>query len=663
MRTLALLAVLSSSVLAQSNRAACSLAPDIEKEYLALPSMFDLSKSWEERYAPRRALAEKYSADWPLQFTLQQPILQLFDIGREWDLALAHYRALPDHLLGELLEARLLSSLHRKKSREMLDHVLAQAADSPWSHLAALEWAANRLNGDPALAAQEFEEFRQRCPGNLLAFQYLGSVRDPQKLRSHVAALRNAIEREKRRGLDETDAELFRTAWTWERITYGENRIEEFGRAVRADVDFLREHLNSDSWPWVFMVSFGYSEILKDNGAVKAIEDETLLRAPNGQASWWIAQERWREKNPPPHQSPPVPNQPIPPSDIAAGEAYGARHTAFMLPLIERFWGKPYAAFEAANLMNAPSLPVGAFERLSDFVLSNADRFPDQGSSWPPVQMQVAEAYVDHKIRLDRVPALVQQGLEQVENQEKYRRDSDAFDKMPRPRNGDDNISSTQRRAREILIRHAIVTQQRERALALLSDFRRELDQSKPSDTTGRAGSSWRSNQVIYSMLARQAGLDVSIEELSHNPEEPERYPVSDFEAKDLSGKTWRLADFQGKVTYVHLWRSGCGGPCNAGLPGVQQLYERWKNRIDRAVLTISQDENPAIAESFIKENGYSFPVICGVEIAAKFGVTGYPRELLIDHQGRRIHRHPPRASDETIGLIEEMADKIGVTQ
>jgi hypothetical protein len=284
--------------------------------------------SWEERYAPRRDLAKKYPDDWPLQFTLQQPILPHFDMGREWDLALVHYRSLPDNLLGELLEARLLSSLYSKKSRAALDHVLSQAADSPWSHLAALEWASDSPNGDPALADQEFEEFRQRCPGNLLAFRYLGSVRDRQKRGGHVAALRNAIEREKKRGLDETDFKLLRLAWTWERVTYGENHLEEFRRAVRADEDFLRGHLNYDSWPCVFMVSFGYTEILKDHGAAKAIEDETLLRAPNGQAAWWIAQNRWREQNPPPQQSPPVRNQPIPPREVAAGEAYNARQTA-----------------------------------------------------------------------------------------------------------------------------------------------------------------------------------------------------------------------------------------------------------------------------------------------------------------------------------------------
>lgn len=97
---------------------------------------------------------------------------------------------------------------------------------------------------------------------------------------------------------------------------------------------------------------------------------------------------------------------------------------------------------------------------------------------------------------------------------------------------------------------------------------------------------------------------------------------------------------------------------------GVQKLYDSWKNRIDRGVLTISEDENPAIAESVMKENGYSFPVICSADLADKFVPGGgYPEEVLIDPQGRRIQRHPPRAADETIGKIDEIADKIGVIQ
>ena len=60
---------------------------------------------------------------------LQAPILLHGDMGREWDLAIEHYRALPDRTLGELVEARLLSSVQRKKSREALDRILGQVKE------------------------------------------------------------------------------------------------------------------------------------------------------------------------------------------------------------------------------------------------------------------------------------------------------------------------------------------------------------------------------------------------------------------------------------------------------------------------------------------------------------------------------------------------------
>src|SRR6476469_4520423 len=190
MRTAALLAVLSSLAFGQSNRTACSIAPDVEIDYRSLPSMSDLSRSWEERYSPRRALAKRYVADWPLQFMLQTPILPHGDMGREWDLAIEHYRALPDRTLGELLEARLLSSVQRKKSRAALDRILSQVKDSPWPHLAMLEWAADARNGDQIVAEREFEAFRQMCPRDQFIFRYLRTVRHPEKLRRHVGALR-----------------------------------------------------------------------------------------------------------------------------------------------------------------------------------------------------------------------------------------------------------------------------------------------------------------------------------------------------------------------------------------------------------------------------------------------------------------------------------------
>jgi len=663
MRTAALVAVLSSVAFAQSDRTACSIGPDAESEFSNLPSMADLSLSWQERYAPRRALAKKYLADWPLQFTLQTPILQHSDLGREWDSAIEHYRSLPDRSLGELLEARLLSPLQRKKSREALDRILGLAKDSPWAHLAMLEWAADPRNGDRAVAEKEFEAFRRMCPSDLYVFRYLQTVRDPEKLKRHVQALRSAIELKKGRGLNEEDLQLLRTAWTFEPVTYGSDHREEFRKVVRSDLDYMRSQPMWDSETWIFLLPFGYTEVLKEGALADSFPDEILERAPKSSAAYSIRKERWQRENPPPA----VP-QPADPSQgqpyTQAQQAYDTRSVAFSLALLKDFWGQEFAGYEAGQLFSSEGVPADMVGELADLALSNAERFPDQGESSPPLPFRVAETYINRKIRLDQVPALVERGLEEIENQRKYIRDSDAFDKAWRRAIAEDT-SENKRHAQEILIGHAIASGQMERARVLLADLRHQLDESKPSNGAAGLAASWRHGEFTYRMLARKAGLDVplDVELLTGRPPEEVRQPVAPFEAKDLSGKTWSLADLKGKVTYVHLWHSGCGGPCSAGLQGIQQLYERWKGRSDRAVLTISQDENPAITESFMKENEYSFPMIYGTEIAQKFGATGWPVELLIDPQGRRVLRHPPRASAETIGRIEEIADKIAATQ
>ncbi len=78
----------------------------------------------------------------------------------------------------------------------------------------------------------------------------------------------------------------------------------------------------------------------------------------------------------------------------------------------------------------------------------------------------------------------------------------------------------------------------------------------------------------------------------------------------------------------------------------------------------IATDATTAIAESSVKANGYSFPIIHGMDVNKKiFPGSGWPAEWLIDPQGRRLQRNPPRASQETIRKIEELADQVAVIQ
>ena len=102
-------------------------------------------------------------------------------------------------------------------------------------------------------------------------------------------------------------------------------------------------------------------------------------------------------------------------------------------------------------------------------------------------------------------------------------------------------------------------------------------------------------------------------------PDPPRGWPVMAWNAlnrnlpemhvPDATGRTWTLADFKGKSTFVFLWATWCG-PCWRELPGMQKLYEAVKDRPDVQAISLSMDENPAIVERFMRERKFSFPVL-----------------------------------------------------
>jgi peroxiredoxin len=84
---------------------------------------------------------------------------------------------------------------------------------------------------------------------------------------------------------------------------------------------------------------------------------------------------------------------------------------------------------------------------------------------------------------------------------------------------------------------------------------------------------------------------------------------LPEMQVPDAAGRTWTLADFKGKTTFVFLWATWCA-PCWRELPGVQKVYDAVKGRSDVQAVTLSVDENPAIVERFMKERKFTFPVL-----------------------------------------------------
>jgi hypothetical protein len=112
---------------------------------------------------------------------------------------------------------------------------------------------------------------------------------------------------------------------------------------------------------------------------------------------------------------------------------------------------------------------------------------------------------------------------------------------------------------------------------------------------------------------------------------------LPDFEARDLSGKTWRLADLKGKATLVDVWAAVGSNSVARELPALQIFYERIKGRKDVQMLTLSIDENPYQAERLLAEGKYTFPVIISRTLGERlFPVRPIAMAWIVDAQGRR---------------------------
>jgi thiol-disulfide isomerase/thioredoxin len=110
--------------------------------------------------------------------------------------------------------------------------------------------------------------------------------------------------------------------------------------------------------------------------------------------------------------------------------------------------------------------------------------------------------------------------------------------------------------------------------------------------------------------------------------------PLPDFNLPDLSGRTWRLADLKGKVTFLNVWSTYCGS-CRAELPLVEKLYQQMKGRPDVLVLTLDTDEDPGLVEPFMQQYKYTFPVIPARSYVEQlYPVAGIPRNWIVDRNG-----------------------------
>lgn len=114
------------------------------------------------------------------------------------------------------------------------------------------------------------------------------------------------------------------------------------------------------------------------------------------------------------------------------------------------------------------------------------------------------------------------------------------------------------------------------------------------------------------------------------------RKEAIDFTLQTLDGGLVQLSSFKGKVVLLDFWAEWCG-PCKIAAPTVISLYKNYKDKGLRA-FGVNLDDKKDIEKvmSYVKNEKIPYPILLeGFPVASKYGVTGIPKFVLIDKEGK----------------------------
>jgi thiol-disulfide isomerase/thioredoxin len=669
---------------AQQPQVTCEATSKTLKALESLPSVRDQSIPYEARMAPLRALAEKNPDDLFIQRYYQDAFRRSFYLSDEYDRALTRYRSRPNEPLSRYLEARLLMKAEPERSKKTFQDLMASKPGFVWPYLDLVDLANLPGRRDSGEIESHLKAFLRVCPETPEAYEHFDLVQDVELLRQGAENLRRILERRSTR----LDLMLWPKLWALK--TRPGITAEELQSLVRRDLQRI------DSWPFrlvpeLFWVYRQGSDLLMDPGVLKGLEVKAAREAPESQLMFSLVQDRWYKENPRPRRDAAAEEQRAFQEKEARAKEEWRRRRPADCALIQDQW-----IHIRAPIMRQERPSVHDTLGIAARMLRCREEFPDVGVSWPPLETAVAELYVHHRAQLDQVPKLLDAGLRAVENQEKYRISQELMPGELRQRTVD-NREVTFQRTHQIRIDYFLALGRMAEARTLVEQEIEKLESKNPgADAPARdqmrfrfQRNPWlqrlgaiaeRENRVDDALVLYQSSLEgiskqyladlssAALVEIKHfylahggTEEEwldwatagkaetplPAPAPVQfvqalpDFSNRDLAGRTWELKDLKGKGTLINFWATWCG-PCRAEHPEIQKLHDRLKGSNNLQVLTLSVDENPALVTAYLKEKGFTFPVIHAPLLADRlFPYSGLPTSFLVNAEGRRTSLYP----------------------
>lgn len=138
------------------------------------------------------------------------------------------------------------------------------------------------------------------------------------------------------------------------------------------------------------------------------------------------------------------------------------------------------------------------------------------------------------------------------------------------------------------------------------------------------------------------------------------RKEAPDFTVYDSEGNKVSLSDLQGKPVVMNFWASWCTY-CEDEFPYFEDAYERYGDEV--TFMMINASETQDVIDTYIDEEGYSFPVYNDAErdAATKYDISSVPATYFIDENGRIAKEIIGATDKETI--LANVSELLGSSQ
>jgi thiol-disulfide isomerase/thioredoxin len=668
--TVILLIAASPALFAQSSAAlpGCEPRPEVRRvldEKLSEKALQEMK--FTERVAFRRQVLEDLIAQYPREVEPYRRLIRATergDTGRYRKLAEQH----PDDPLALYVAGLALSGTDTPRSIRCLEQARAQAPNFAWPALElATIYAPGAKRVDKKKAGEEIAAFFAACPSSVDpgAQDRLGRA-GTSELQARVAAAlraRLAAETDPKRRKD------YATLWGLEFRTHPPQEHDALRKQVAADLQRLELLNPKPDAQWLVFLKNGYKQSGASPETVTAMEDRVIQAFPHSDQAYQIVSDRWDQSHKEPEDQ----------KDAAAWAKYHSEYRAALKDWIAQFTDSRELQHEAwfDAICNDPDVPPEEGLRALDDYLAYANAYQQPSFGY---YLQAAGFLVDHKWQPQRAIELLR-NFDKLMDQWHARVSGDnlsageeemwAYNEVMRRQIAAGYVLLAARLAeqpqaaerlkpfveRELPAKsgefiETLYWQNRGRLAALegskadaLTYYQKALHARKnpPDPYQGRLRDDlidetralWKQldgTETAWNLWSKPPAAKIQVMAESGWNKPTKAIPA--FELADLSGKTWCLKNLAGRAVLINVWATYCG-PCQAELPHLEKLYRKLKDRSDLQILTLTIDEDLGVVAPFMKEKGYTFPVLPAYTfVTGLLDLVGIPQNWIVDSKG-----------------------------